>query len=150
MERVSKSRTPEPSHSIGAAAEKLGLHPRTLMAYERIGLVKPARRSTRRRYSDDEIRWLGCVQAFNRRGGISLQGLTTLLRFVPCWAIRREIDAGDDICCPPAYPAADCLGRVHGAYAGSAPAGCQSCGVYRANAETCDSALEGRIQKGRA
>jgi hypothetical protein len=113
------------------------------MAYERIGLVKPARRSTRRQYSDDELRWLGCVQAFNRKGGISLQGLTTLLRFVPCWAIRREIAAGEDVCCPPEYPAGDCLGRVHGAYSGSAPEECQSCGVYRSNVEPCGAALEG-------
>ena len=40
-------------------------------------------------YSAPELRWLGCVQELNREGGISLQGLSTLLRFVPCWAVRR-------------------------------------------------------------
>jgi hypothetical protein len=112
------------------------------MAWERIGLVRPARRSLRRRYSDDELRWLACVQEFNRRGGISLQGLSTMLRFVPCWAIRSQVESGRDVCCPPAYPARQCLDRVHGAYAGSAPYECQSCGVYRSNVEPCGTALE--------
>lgn len=143
MQRVSKTRERETLHSIGVAAGKLGLHPRTLMAYERIGLVKPARHATRRRYSEDELRWLGCLQEFNRKGGISLQGLTTLLRFVPCWAIRREIADRGDACCPPEYPAEDCLGRVRGAYAGAAPETCQSCGVYRSNVEPCGAALGG-------
>jgi hypothetical protein len=112
------------------------------MAYERIGLVKPARRSTRRRFSDDELRWIACVQEFNREGGISLRGLSALLRFVPCWAVRREIAARHDLaCCPPAYPAQACLDRVRDAYSGEALEDCRSCGVYRSNVEPCDSAL---------
>jgi MerR family transcriptional regulator/heat shock protein HspR len=129
-------------YSIGAASAKLGVHPRTLMAWERIGLVKPARRSTRRHYSDDELRWLECVQAFNREGGVSLKGLSTLLRFVPCWAIRGQIQSGEGVCCPPAYPAKQSLDRVRGAYAGSAPRECRSCGVYLSNVEPCGAALE--------
>ena len=129
-------------HSIGVASEKLGVHPRTLMAYERIGLVKPIRRSNRRRYSDDELRWLGCVQAFNRQGGISLNGLSTLLRFVPCWAVRRQMAVQDDpVCCPSSYPAGECLDRVRDAYSGEAPGECRTCGVYRSNRELCSSAL---------
>jgi len=142
MRRASNHSGPGPLHSIGSASRKLGLHPRTLMAYERIGLVKPARRSARRQYSEDDLRWLGCVREFNRKGGISLHGLSTLLRFVPCWAIRREVAAGPDACCAPSYPASDCLDRVRGAYAGSAPTECLSCGVYRSNVEPCGAALD--------
>jgi len=128
---------------IGEAAGRLGVHPRTLMAYERIGLVKPQRRSNRRMYSEDELRWLGCAQAMNREGGISLQGISTLLRFVPCWAILAQVKDGVPGGCSPAdHPAEDCLDRVRRAYAGSAPGTCRTCGVYRRNREHARSALE--------
>jgi MerR family transcriptional regulator/heat shock protein HspR len=127
-------------HSIGAASETLGVHPRTLMAYERIGLVRPARRSNRRYYSNDELRWLGCVQTLNREGGISLQGLTTLLRFVPCWAIRSELHAAPEPS-PEPTPIELRLDRVRRAYAGAAPQYCRDCGVYRGSRGPCREAL---------
>jgi len=128
---------------IGEAAGRLGVHPRTLMAYERIGLVKPARRSNRRMYSEDELRWLGCAQVLNREGGISLQGLSTLLKFVPCWAILSQAESGGcGDCSPAAHPAEDCLERVRRAYAGSAPETCRTCGIYRRNREQARIALE--------
>ncbi|NNE42913.1 MAG: MerR family transcriptional regulator [Gemmatimonadetes bacterium] len=121
---------------IAEAAERLGVHARTLMSYERMGLVKPVRRSNRRHYSEPELRWLGCVQELNREGGISLQGLSTLLRFVPCWAVRKEMEAGESgDCCAASHPAEQCLGRVHDAYAGEAPRMCHDCGIYRDNRE---------------
>ena len=127
-------------YAISTASEKLGVHPRTLMAYERIGLVRPERRSNQRRYSEDELRWLGCLQTFNREAGISLQGLSTMLRFVPCWAVRAEM-SGEGACCPPAYPAGSCLDRVHQAYSGEAPEYCETCGIYQANRGASRSAL---------
>jgi MerR family transcriptional regulator/heat shock protein HspR len=112
------------------------------MAYERIGLVKPARRSNRRMYSEDELRWLGCAQVMNREGGISLQGLSTLLRFVPCWAILSQVEGDRRGDCPPAdHPAEDCLARVRRAYEGSAPGTCRTCGIYRRNREQARCAL---------
>jgi MerR family transcriptional regulator/heat shock protein HspR len=113
------------------------------MAYERIGLVKPARRSNRREYSEEELRWLGCAQVMNRRGGISLQGLSTLLRFVPCWAILSQVEQADGSdCSAAAHPAGACLERVHRAYAGGAPGTCTTCGVYRRNRDGARRALE--------
>ena len=110
----------------------MSLHPRTLMAWERIGLVRPARDGGRRVYSEDELRWLGCLQAFNREGGVSLQGISTLLRFVPCWGIRADLAAGHGGAGAPAeWPAANCLERVEHAYAGDAPAECRDCGIWR-------------------
>ena len=117
---------------IGEAALRLSLHPRTLMAWERMGLVRPARDGGRRVYSEDEIRWLGCLQAFNRSGGVSLQGISAMLRFVPCWGIRAELAAARQVPGAPAeWPAADCLDRVEQAYAGEAPAECRDCGIWR-------------------
>jgi MerR family transcriptional regulator/heat shock protein HspR len=128
-----------PLQPIGRASETLGVHPRTLMAYERIGLVRPARRANRRYYSPDELRWLGCVQTLNREAGISLQGLSTLLRFVPCWAIRSELHAGPEPAA--AAPVESRLERVLRAYAGAAPEYCRNCGVYRESRGPCREAL---------
>jgi MerR family transcriptional regulator/heat shock protein HspR len=133
------SRSGVPLQPIGPASETLGVHPRTLMAYERMGLVRPARRSNRRYYSADELRWLGCVQTLNREGGISLQGLSTLLRFVPCWAVRSELQAGSEPAV--AAPIERRLERVRRAYAGSAPEYCRDCGVYRESRGPCREAL---------
>lgn len=116
---------------IGDAARRLDLHPRTLMAWERMGLVRPARDGGRRVYSEDEIRWLGCLREFNRAGGISLQGVSALLRFVPCWGIRAQLaeDRGAPAA-PSQWPAGDALGRVERAYAGPPPAACEDCGIW--------------------
>ena len=134
---------------IGEASERLGLHARTLMAYERLGLVKPERRSNRRHYTESQLRWLGCVQELNREGGISLQGIGTLLRFVPCWAVRREVEAGESGgSCAASHPAETCLGRVHAAYAGEAPATCRDCGVYLNNRDRGRTAIAARGRSG--
>ena len=129
-------------HSIGEVAEQLDVHPRTLMVYERLGLVRPARRSKRRAYSSADLRWLTCLRAFNRQGGVSLQGLSTLLKFVPCWAIRAELEGADgEVAVPSAYPASACLSRVARAYAGQAPRECTGCGNYRESAGSGREAL---------
>lgn len=133
--------TTSPPLPIGEVARRLDLHPRTLMAWERLGLVKPARLGGRRVYSEGEIRWVGCLQAFNREGGISLQGLSALLRFVPCWAIRAEVERGSAPCVPSEYPAATCLERVSRAYAADAPASCHDCEIYRDHAASSRRAL---------
>lgn len=138
----SEERRSEPLYSIGEVAERLAVHPRTLMAYERLGLVRPVRRSTRRAYSGAEVRWLTCLRAFNRQGGVSLQGLSTLLQFVPCWAIRAELQATHEQGAVPAdYPASDCLSRVVRAYAGEAPQECGGCENYRGGAQSGREAL---------
>jgi hypothetical protein len=121
---------------IGEAAAGLGVHPRTLMAYERIGLVKPARRSNRRVYSEAELEWLACAQDLNRTGGISRRGLATLLRFVPCWAVRARVEAGEGVGSresgPPRFARDAATERVRRAWSGEAPERCRRCPIHRA------------------
>ena len=51
------------TYSITEAAHATGLTPHTLRYYERIGLVEPVGRlgNGHRRYSDDDLWWLGFV-----------------------------------------------------------------------------------------
>ena len=104
------------------------------MAWERMGLVRPARESGRRVYSGAELRWLECLQSFNRDGGVSLSGLATMLKFVPCWGIRAQLAARDGVgesCAPTEWPASRCFERVVKAYEGEAVAECRDCEIYR-------------------
>lgn len=73
---------------IGAVAEILGVHPRTLRLYEERGLVKPARKRGQRRYSQNDILWLRCLRRLIHEEGYGLDAIVKLLEFAPCWELR--------------------------------------------------------------
>lgn len=128
-----------PRQGIASAADRLGVHPRTLMAYERIGLVTPERQSNRRMYSEEDLCWIGCAQDLNRSAGISLHGLAMLLRFVPCWAVRGQVEGGED-----AQPSPEkMIANVNRAFAGQATERCRGCQRYRGRSEDARAALDG-------
>jgi len=77
---------------IGAVAELLGVHPRTLRLYEERDLVSPKRVRGQRRYSHNDIRWLRCLRRLIHEEGYSLDAIIRLLDFAPCWELRN---------CPP-------------------------------------------------
>jgi MerR family transcriptional regulator/heat shock protein HspR len=67
-------------YTISVASEILESHPRTLMMYEELGLVRPHRTSTnRRRYSQRDIRRLQVIQHLTRERGINLAGVREIL-----------------------------------------------------------------------
>lgn len=102
------------------------------MAWERLGLVRPARDGGRRVYSPDELRWLECLREFNRAFGISLRGVAALLGFVPCWAIRARLAAEPRPRAAPAeWPAGAELLRVARGWEGHAPRACRDCGIWK-------------------
>ena len=80
----------QPLHPIGVASGLLGVHPRTLRLYEQRGLLQPARRSGRRYYSNDDLRWSRCIIEWNHGRGLSLDGIRRLLDFLPCWGIGNR------------------------------------------------------------
>ncbi len=58
-----------PRYVISVAAELTGTHPQTLRAYERGGLVRPARTpGGGRRYSDADLEQVARIQALARLG----------------------------------------------------------------------------------
>ena len=76
-------------YPIGIVAELLGIHPRTLRIYEREGLIKPARRSGKRYYSNNDLQWLKCLRKLIHEDGLNIAGIKKLLTLAPCWEIRH-------------------------------------------------------------
>jgi len=69
-----------PVYVISVAAELSGLHPQTLRAYDRLGLVSPGR-SLRggRRYSLRDVLLLREVQRLSQQDGVNLSGIKQIL-----------------------------------------------------------------------
>jgi MerR family transcriptional regulator/heat shock protein HspR len=69
-----------PVYVISVAAQLSGLHPQTLRAYDRLGLVSPGRAAGRgRRYSLRDILSLREVQRLSQEEGINLNGVKRIL-----------------------------------------------------------------------
>ena len=69
-----------PVYVISVAAQLSGLHPQTLRAYDRLGLVSPGRAAGRgRRYSLSDILILREVQRLSQEEGINLSGIKRIL-----------------------------------------------------------------------
>jgi MerR family transcriptional regulator, heat shock protein HspR len=69
-----------PVYVISVAAQLSGLHPQTLRAYDRLGLVSPGRAAGRgRRYSLRDILSLREVQRLSQEEGINLSGIKRIL-----------------------------------------------------------------------
>jgi MerR family transcriptional regulator, heat shock protein HspR len=69
-----------PVYVISVAAQLSGLHPQTLRAYDRLGLVSPGRAAGRgRRYSLRDILALREVQRLSQEEGINLLGIKRIL-----------------------------------------------------------------------
>lgn len=69
-----------PILTISVASKLLGLHPRTVMLYERSGFLSPHRTNTNRRmYSIQDLNDLQFVKFLTRDKGINLAGVKTLL-----------------------------------------------------------------------
>jgi MerR family transcriptional regulator/heat shock protein HspR len=69
-----------PVYVISVAAELSGLHPQTLRAYDRLGLVSPGRSSRGgRRYSLRDVLLLREVQRLSQQDGVNLSGIKQIL-----------------------------------------------------------------------
>lgn len=70
----------EPIYVISVAAELSGLHPQTLRAYEREGLVTPARtQGGTRRYSVKDVERLRFIRTLTQDEGLNLAGVRIVL-----------------------------------------------------------------------
>jgi MerR family transcriptional regulator, heat shock protein HspR len=75
-----------PVYVISVAAQLSGLHPQTLRAYDRLGLVSPGRTAGRgRRYSLRDILILREVQRLSQEEGVNLSGIKRILELESEW-----------------------------------------------------------------
>lgn len=69
-----------PVYVISVAAHLAGMHPQTLRAYDRQGLVTPGRATGRgRRYSERDVALLREVQRLSQDEGVNLAGVKRIL-----------------------------------------------------------------------
>jgi MerR family transcriptional regulator, heat shock protein HspR len=81
-----------PVYVISVAAQLSGLHPQTLRAYDRLGLVSPGRAAGRgRRYSLRDILILREVQRLSQEDGVNLSGIKRILELESEWRRSRRI-----------------------------------------------------------
>lgn len=80
-----------PIHSITSVSKMLKIHSRTLMKYEKLGLINPFRdsKNNRRLYSNNDIKWITCIAKLVHENGFSLKSLNHVLSLVPCWILNR-------------------------------------------------------------
>ena len=70
----------KPIYTLSVASEILETHPRTLMMYEHLNMIKPKRTVTnRRRYSQRDLMKLQAIQQLTRRHGVNLAGVRYIL-----------------------------------------------------------------------
>jgi DNA-binding transcriptional MerR regulator len=81
------------THTPASAADRTGLSLDTLRYYEREGLIGPVERAAngQRRYSEDDIAWIGTVTCLRDAG----LGITDLRRFTEL--LRAEHGADDRV-----------------------------------------------------
>ena len=71
----------EPCYAISIVARMVKLHPQTLRAYERVGLVVPARSSGNvRLYSPADVERLQKICRLTEELGINLSGVDVIMR----------------------------------------------------------------------
>jgi MerR family transcriptional regulator/heat shock protein HspR len=69
-----------PVYVISVAAQLAGMHPQTLRAYDKMGLVRPGRSAGRgRRYSMRDILALREIQRLSQEEGVNLSGIKLIL-----------------------------------------------------------------------
>lgn len=73
----------QPILTISTAASLLGLHPRTLMSYDKAGLISPHRTSTRRRmFSGKDLDEIQFLKYLSRKRKINIEGIKAILEII--------------------------------------------------------------------
>ena len=79
-------RTDQPVYPIGIISELLNVHPETIRVWERYGIIQPKRRSSKRFYSEMDLKRLRFIQKLTEEG-LNLPAICHYLRLYPCWNV---------------------------------------------------------------
>lgn len=81
----------EPLFPISVAAKLCGVHPQTLRAYERQGLISPARVNDKNRmFSEEDIERVRRIQRLTQDLGVNLAGVEIILRLLDQMEEQRQ------------------------------------------------------------
>ncbi len=81
----------EPLFPISVAAKLCGVHPQTLRAYERQGLIAPARVNDKNRmFSEEDIERVRRIQRLTQDLGVNLAGVEIILRLLDQMEQQRQ------------------------------------------------------------
>lgn len=73
-------------YTIGVVTDLLGLHPATIRAWERRGLLRPKRRNKQRLFSENDLHRLEFIRDMLKQG-LNLAGILRLVELYPCWSM---------------------------------------------------------------
>lgn len=75
---------------IQEAADRIQLHPNTLMQYEDLGLHTPERESGNnyRTYDEADLDWIRCLREMIQDEGYERKTLSRMLDLNECWSVR--------------------------------------------------------------
>ncbi len=80
MRRMNRDKS-RPLYMIGAVAEMLDMHPQTLRAYDRKGILSPKRSAGNTRlYSEEDVEKLRFILTLSRDLGVNLAGIEVIMR----------------------------------------------------------------------
>jgi MerR family transcriptional regulator/heat shock protein HspR len=91
---MSDDRQSRAVYVISVAAELTGVHPQTLRAYERKGLLDPSRtQGGSRRFSDEDLERLRHIQSLTN-AGLNLEGVRRVMELeAEVAALRHQLEA---------------------------------------------------------
>jgi len=118
-----------PVYPIGVASELLGIHPRTIILYEKKGLLKLARRGRQRVLSNNDLKRIRCIRHLIHEKGLNLEGIVRLLALIPCWEIRGCTEE-ERANCNAAFDHTVPCWKMHARICQDTRDHCQSCEVY--------------------
>lgn len=72
----------EPVYMIGVVVTLTQMHAQTIRLYERLGLVKPQRRNSKRLYSEYDVERLRQIRRLTQDMGVNLAGVEVILNLL--------------------------------------------------------------------
>lgn len=123
----------KPVLSIGAAAALINVSVQTLRLYEQKGLILPHKtQSGRRKYSMHDVDRLKQIRRMLIEEGMNLNGVRSLLSFIPCWSFKGGYDK-DCEQCPAAFETREPCWNIKNVGAKCQEQDCRVCPVYQLN-----------------
>lgn len=122
-----------PVYPISVAAKLLNVHMRTIIKYEKEGLLKPSRNTSNnhRLFSKADLKWVECIRTIVHKEGINIKSIKYMLTRIPCWALNKCSDADRQKCSAYQHFTKPCWEVLDGICRKDSQATCDNCDVYK-------------------